>query len=304
MFIRQANQGDVELVLEILNSELAAADPAHGLFGPDIAKQMIDPPGDRSPTWLFSENDTSVPFGVGNLNPDLAANKLQAEISVRAGNPRFPDLLDWFIELAQRDFPTLKFQMEVNLGGEEKLQHLAARDFKIIRYYNTLSAPVLSGLADPVLPEDVYVKTVDLANMEDVRTWHRVYQSSFAENFGFTPKDFDTWYLRIKDDEFVPADGIFLIHLKDEPVGFIWTDDMDGFDLRGFVVGVGVLKEHQGKGLGQLLLATAKAHFSRRGYNFAELGVDTQNASNALRVYEKMGFIKKSTWVDHERQVS
>jgi ribosomal protein S18 acetylase RimI-like enzyme len=78
---------------------------------------------------------------------------------------------------------------------------------------------------------------------------------------------------------------------------------MDAFDKRGYIAYLGVLKEHRGKGFGQALLATALSHFSRRGYIKAELGVDTQNSSNALRVYEKMGFTKVSTWVLHERPV-
>jgi hypothetical protein len=97
MFVRQANPEDAELVLEILNSEMAMVDPEHGLFGLDIAKQIIESPGDPSPTWLFSDDEDSVPFGFGNLHPDLSAKEMEASISVRAGDSRYPDLLDWFI---------------------------------------------------------------------------------------------------------------------------------------------------------------------------------------------------------------
>jgi ribosomal protein S18 acetylase RimI-like enzyme len=46
------------------------------------------------------------------------------------------------------------------------------------------------------------------------------------------------------------------------------------------------------------------ARFSRLGYRYAELGVDTENSSNALRVYEKMGFNVLSTEVELDRPVS
>jgi ribosomal protein S18 acetylase RimI-like enzyme len=183
------------------------------------------------------------------------------------------------------------------------MQHLDDKNFKIVRHYNSLRAPVAENLDDPELPEGVVIRSVDLENQKDLTDWHYVQQTSFADNFGFTPKDFDTWVKRVQEDQFIPSDGIYLLYVDEKPSGFIWTDYMDAFDKRGFISYVGVVKEHRGKGLGQALLAAALARFSRKGYDKAELGVDTQNASNALRVYEKMGFTKVSTWVLHERPV-
>ena len=303
MFIRQATIEDAPLVLEILNSEILAVDPAHGAFGLDIAKQIIDSPGDPSPTWLFSDNEESTAFGLGNLHPDLSAKELELTLSVRAGSSRYLELLDWLIADAYPKYPDFTFQIEINEKHEENLKHLASREFTVIRYYNSLRAQVLPDLDFPTPPEGVSVRTVDLGNMADLKDWHMVYQQSFADNFGFVPRDFDSWLKRIQADEFIPADGVFLLQVDSEPAGFIATDDMDAFDSRGFVVHLGVLKEHRDKGLGKLLLATALAHFSKRGYAHAELGVDTENASNALRVYEKMGFTRVSSWIAHERPV-
>jgi len=302
VFIRKAVAQDAELVLEILNSEIQAVDPAHGLFGLDIAKQIIDSPGDPSPTWLFSEKESSEVFGVGNLHPDLSAKELGATVSVRAGDSRYPDLLDWFITEANEKYRDFKFQISINHNHVENLNHLSSRHFKVIRNYHSLRSDVLPNAEAPVLPDGVNVRTVDLESMEDLRAWHMVSQSSFAENFGFVPRDFDSWLKRIREDNSIPSDGVFLLYVDFEPAGFIWTDDMDAFDQRGYITFLGVLKEHRGKGYGQILLATALARFARLGYTKAELGVDTQNSSNALRVYEKMGFTKLTAWVLHERQ--
>jgi GNAT superfamily N-acetyltransferase len=303
VFVRQASLEDAELVLDIFNSEITSVDPEHGLFGLDIAKQIIDGRGDPSPTWLFSDDEQAIPFGLANLHPDRIAKELEASLAVRAGDSRYPVLLDWCLAEAQREYPDFKLQLEINQKHTENMNHLGDKNFKIVRYYNSLRAPVAETVPNPELPQGVIVRAVDLENMQDLRHWHYVQQTSFSENFGFTPKDFDTWLSKIKDDEFIPRDGVFLLYVDEEPSGFIWTDDMDAFDKRGYIAYLGVLKEHRGKGFGQALLATALSHFSRRGYIKAELGVDTQNSSNALRVYEKMGFTKVSTWVLHERPV-
>jgi GNAT superfamily N-acetyltransferase len=303
VFVRKASLDDAELVLDIFNSEITAVDPEHGLFGLDLAKHIIESPANNSPTWLFSDDEESIPFGLANLNPDLTAKEMEAALAVRSGDTRYPVLLDWCLTEAQRDFPDYKFQLEINQKHIENMQHLEDNSFKIVRHYNSLRAPVAKDLVDPVLPEGVVIRAVDLENMKDLTDWHFVQQTSFADNFGFTTRDFDTWLKRVKEDQFIPSDGVYLLYVDEKPSGFIWTDDMDAFDLRGFISYVGVLKEHRGKGFGQDLLATALARFSRKGYDKAELGVDTQNSSNALRVYEKMGFTKVSTWVLHERPV-
>jgi ribosomal protein S18 acetylase RimI-like enzyme len=303
LFVRQAVADDAQLVLQILNSEIAAVDPAHGHFGIDIAKQIIDSPGDPSPTWLFSDDELSIPFGVCNLHPDLSAKELWPTLSVRAGDTRYPVLLDWFIDSANKEYPQFKLCIEINQKHEENLKHLASKEFAVARHYNSLRAKVLQNMNDPDLPEGVSIRIVDLNNEVDLKQWHMVYQNSFKDNFGFTPRDFDSWRKRTKADDCIPLDGVFLLHIESEPAGFIFTDDMDAFDSRGYITYLGVLKECRGRGYGQLLLATALARFSRRGYTKAELGVDTQNSTNALRVYEKMGFTKVSTWVLHERPV-
>ena len=304
LFVRQATPEDAELVLEILNSEINGVDPDHGNYGIDIARMMIESPNDPSATWLFSDSERAVPFGVGNLHPDLIAQTLEPIISVRSGDSRYPDLLEWFILEAQREYPDFKIQVSINHKHCENLVHATSRGFKPIRVYNTLRAPVAPNLKPPVLPEGVEVRNVELDNINDLRKMHAVHQNSFAEHFGFVPRDFDSWVKRIQADKSIPRDGIYLLEFHGSAEGFIWLDDIDGLELRGFVDRLGVNKEHRGKGFGQLLLGTALAHFSRRGYVHAELGVDTQNASNALRVYEKMGFEVLSADVEHERPVT
>ena len=304
LFVRQATPEDAELVLEILNSEINGVDPDHGNYGIDIARMMIESPNDPSATWLFSDSERAVPFGVGNLHPDLIAQTLEPIISVRSGDSRYPDLLDWFILEAQREYPDFKIQVSINHKHCENLVHATSRGFKPIRVYNTLRAPVAPNLKPPLLHEGVEVRNVELDNINDLRKMHAVHQNSFAEHFGFVPRDFDSWVKRIQADKSIPRDGIYLLEFHGSAEGFIWLDDIDGLELRGFVDRLGVNKEHRGKGFGQLLLGTALAHFSRRGYVHAELGVDTQNASNALRVYEKMGFKVLSADVEHERPVT
>lgn len=130
VFIRLATPDDAVAIQAVLNSEISAIDPTHGIFGIDVAKQIIESPGDPSPTWLFSDRDGAEPFGFGNLHPDLAARELNPVISVRAADSRFPVLVDWFLDEALRDYPYFDIHMEVHANHHDNLTHLANRGFE------------------------------------------------------------------------------------------------------------------------------------------------------------------------------
>lgn len=303
VFIRLATPDDAVAIQAVLNSEISAIDPTHGSFGIDIAKQIIESPGDPSPTWLFSDQDGAEPFGFGNLHPDLTARELNPVISVRAADSRFPVLVDWFLDEALRDYPYFDIHMEVHANHHDNLTHLANRGFEPIRYYHRLRATVTPNLQSPVMPDGVELRAVDLSNFDDLKDWYSVHQSSFAEHFGFVPRDFDSWVKRIRADTSIPSDGVYLLSTEGRAAGFIWLDDIDAAESRGFVVYLGVVEQERGHGFGRLLLEVALAHFSRRGYSHAELGVDTENSSGALGLYESMGFQVMSTTIEHSRAV-
>jgi ribosomal protein S18 acetylase RimI-like enzyme len=303
VFLRRATPDDTVAIQEILSSEISAIDPTHGSFGIDIAKQIIESPGDPSPTWLFSELDGAEPFGFGNLHPDLTARVLNPVLSVRAEDPRFPVLFDWFLDEALRDFPDFDIHIEVHANHHDNLSHLADRGFEPIRYYHRLRATVTPNLQSPVMPDGVELRVVDLTNLNDLKDWYSVHQNSFAEHFGFVPRDFDSWVKRIRADTSIPPDGVYLLSTEGRAAGFIWLDDIDAAESRGFVVYLGVVEQERGHGFGRLLLEVALAHFSRRGYSHAELGVDTENSSGALGLYESMDFQVMSTTIEHSRAV-
>jgi ribosomal protein S18 acetylase RimI-like enzyme len=301
--LKQAYPEDAVVIQEILNSEISAIDPTHGSFGIDIARQIIASPGDPSPTWLFRDEDSGEVFGFGNLHPDLTARVLEPVISVRASDTRYLVLLDWFIAEAQRDYPDFTFHIEAHGHNRANLSHLASRDFEVIRYYHRLRVSIAPNIQPPETPDGVELKVVDLTDSRDLEDFYAVHQSSFAEHFGFVARDFDSWVKRIRADASIPSDGVYLVHHNDSPAGFVWLDDIDAAESRGFIVFLGVTPPYRGNGFGRLLLETAISHFSRRGYTHAELGVDTENESGALGLYEKAGFTVMSTTIEHSRSV-
>ena len=57
----------------------------------------------------------------------------------------------------------------------------------------------------------------------------------------------------------------------------------------GHVNSLGVLRSHRRRGIGMALLQHAFGEYYRRGYKGVTLGVDAENLTGALRLYQKVG---------------
>ncbi|MEO8107210.1 MAG: GNAT family N-acetyltransferase, partial [Actinomycetes bacterium] len=57
----------------------------------------------------------------------------------------------------------------------------------------------------------------------------------------------------------------------------------------GYVPLIGVKKHLRGRGIARALLLTAFSEYQQRGCTGVQLGVDTGNATGAIRLYESVG---------------
>ena len=74
----------------------------------------------------------------------------------------------------------------------------------------------------------------------------------------------------------------------------------DGEPAYGYIGTVGTLKEARGKGIGTLLLRTAFSEFHGRGHRKVTLGVDSENGTGAVRLYESVGMSAVRDWPLYE----
>ena len=70
----------------------------------------------------------------------------------------------------------------------------------------------------------------------------------------------------------------------------------------GWIRILGVLPEFRQRGLGQALLRHTFADFASRGFKAVGLGVDAQNPTGAVRVYERAGMHVERTNLIYEKQ--
>jgi mycothiol synthase len=167
--------------------------------------------------------------------------------------------------------------------------------------------PLTTPLPPAVLPEGIALRTFVVG--QDEQAWTEVNNRAFAEHPDQGGWSVDEVMVREREPWFDPA-GFFLAFREDRLVGFHWTkvhgahhdhDDEDhAHELLGEVYVVGVDPSEQGHGLGPALTLVGLHHLKDTGLASVLLYVDEKN-TNAIRVYERLGFTRHSTDVCFSR---
>jgi GNAT superfamily N-acetyltransferase len=142
---------------------------------------------------------------------------------------------------------------------------------------------VLAGEPDvPAPPDGVSISPY---TDEDERTLHELHEAAFAEHWGFRPMSLELW------NDFLHGEGwdpslVFLARTDQAAVGYV----VGFLEEMSVLIGIlGVLKDYRGRGIAKALLHRSFAECWRRGKKNVRLGVDTQNITGAVGLYEAVG---------------
>lgn len=206
--------------------------------------------------------------------------------------------------------------------GQTDLRALADRaGLPVVRFFHEMTAPLveLQALRDTegepiaaVVPRIGEVPLgVRLLDWDPMRS-HEVLalrNATFAEHWGSVEQTPGVWAEITEGSTFRPA---WCVLAEDETTG-----ELAGFATgaayeqdwgpQGFTEGytdlLGVLPSHRGRGLASALLCEQQRRFVASGMQAAGLGVDTENASNALRLYESLGYRPTTTTCAHQLEL-
>ena len=121
-----------------------------------------------------------------------------------------------------------------------------------------------------------------------------VHNGAFADHWGFQPRTCEEWRRWYIGHNF-RGDLSRVVRDGEQIVGYCLAETYpQDAELKGYTeawVGVlGTRPEWRRRGIAGALLGDALRTFAAAGFDRAALGVDAENASGALRVYERSGF--------------
>ena len=214
--------------------------------------------------------------------PELAVDVLAqpgepAEVGARA--------LDFARRRAAEVDPTAPIHVLTYASAQRDRSWLTAAGGRVVRYYWRMSVTFAEPPADPAIPAGVTIERPG-DDGERLRELHHVIDTAFLDHYGFTETRFEDWLARQSNASGADRQLWWLARVDGRPaaalVGRDWPDT-------GWVQGVGTLRAFRGRGLARLLLRLAFAEFGRRGQPTVSLGVDADNPTGAVAVYESVG---------------
>lgn len=176
--------------------------------------------------------------------------------------------------------------------------------YAIVRYGFMMVRDLAEPLPDAPLPEGLEIRPVVEADhrriwdadVEAFRDHWEVSERTEEDFVGcFTEPTLDTSLWRVAWDGDEVAGSVMTA---------IWAEENDRLGVsRGWLEHVSVRRPWRRRGLAAALMASAMQGLIERGIREAALGVDAENTSGALRIYESIGFRRHRTATNYRKML-
>lgn len=221
-------------------------------------------------------------------------------------------MLQWAEQRALRALPNvpaeLRFAPRVGTYREaEKTKRLFEdMGYRHLRSSYHMLIEMDASVPGPVWPEGITLRTFNPET--DAEAVYRADTEAFRDHFGFVEQPFEEGFRRFKH---------FMIDVEgfDRSLWFLAMhgDQIAGFNLcrpqafndpdMGWVGSLGVRRPWRKRGIGLALLRHSFNEFYRRGKRKVGLGVDAQNLTGALRLYESAGMRVHQAFDQYEKEL-
>jgi ribosomal protein S18 acetylase RimI-like enzyme len=163
--------------------------------------------------------------------------------------------------------------------------------YKPIRYALEMRRDLSEPFPEAPMPTGLEVRPVE---KEHLRAIFDADMESFRDHWGFVPPDekrFDAW---ISDSDFNPS--LFKVAWDGDQVAgavqnFVNKDENQEYNRkRGYTEGIFTRRPWRKRGLAKSLIVQSMKMFKEMGMTETALGVDAENLSGALRLYQSCGY--------------
>jgi ribosomal protein S18 acetylase RimI-like enzyme len=223
-----------------------------------------------------------------------------------ATEPIFDALLDLaegrMAELVREHAPGPKVA-RVSFSDERRRAAVLARGYEPIRHYYTMVRPTLDDLPDAPMPPGLEVRDV---RRDDMETIFQAETEAFRDHWGFSEPG-ERQREEFFNDPVMSDTSLWRVAWDgDQVAGMVRSYIHPDWNARlgvqrGWVEHISVRRPWRRRGLARALIAASIPLLRERGMTQGALGVDTQNLSGALRIYERCGFEVESMTSDYSR---
>ncbi|HEX6122728.1 MAG TPA: GNAT family N-acetyltransferase [Ktedonobacterales bacterium] len=161
---------------------------------------------------------------------------------------------------------------------------LEARGFSLVRHFWMMRVEMAAPPAAPAWPAGIALRP--FAPERDARAVFAALDEAFSDHWGHLPMEYAIWeHFALQNPDFDPT--LMLVAWDGDQVAGVANCGREA--NIGWVHQLAVRRPWRKRGLGRALLLYAFGAFYGRGERAVGLGVDAQNLTGALRLYEGAG---------------
>ncbi len=220
-------------------------------------------------------------------------------------------LLDWAEErgrqrlllAADRAAPVLRCGIQDT--QTQRQAELEQRGFDVVRYFYRMQRDLTTPIPPVQLPVDLALRAYTPDLSEAVLA---AFNEAFRDHWSFDPVTDEDWQQFFIERSSFRPDLTYVVMDGAEVAGFSFNaisvaENARRHTSEGWVEVLGVRRPWRKRGVATALLCASMHAFKAEGLQHAMLGVDAENPSGALRVYEHVGFKPVKRFVQFQKGV-
>lgn len=265
---------------------------------------------------IFAEiGGQSVAYGRVYWRDELEGNRTYALIGYVHPNWRRKGIGKWLLawlerrahQIAQQNPADKPHYLEVNtLDTQIGAKVLFERQgYDPVRYFSLMVRLNLEEIPSLPLPPGIEIRPVLPSHYEEI---YAANIEAFRDHWGSCPEDEPPLEAWLADPNFDPT--LWCVAWEgDEVVGMVlnYIDVKENLAFkrkRGYTENIAVRRPWRRRGIARALIATSLRLLRERGMEEAALGVDTQNLSGALQLYESLGYQPVKHYITYRKKMN
>jgi mycothiol synthase len=294
--IREATAEDAVGLAQLVN-EVNVAEVGVPWLSVDEVRDLLTRPTRRrgQHTMLFAPDASLIGYLMvePDADPFTAAQLLSFVPPSLWGTGLNNRLLRWGEELVREwldasDAPSVALRVARWTTNQAAVALFESLGYRHVRMFHDLRIDLDAPPARPAVPDGISIRGFD-RDRDDAAVYATL-REAFDDHWGGTFEPFADWkHEELDSSAFDP--GLWFVAVEGtEIVGALVARDQAVGETRAvYVPSLGVRGPWRGRGVARALLLSVFGEAHRRGYPAVELGVDSENATGATQLYERVG---------------
>jgi mycothiol synthase len=280
--IRAARREDLDATAAMLNEHSRRLHGTDDVTPPDLLQYWESPDVELGQDVLVAEDEGEI---VGYA--DVGAHGEHVWLDVRATDVEsLPGLLLAIENVAAAKAPDSNLMGYTSADDAALSDLYAGSGYALVRHSYRMRIDLDGTPEEPDWPDGFSVRTMRAG---EERQFYDAQMASFADTWLFTAEPYELWRHWMAEEPGFDASLWFAAERDEDLAAIVIARAPKNEPGLGWIRILGVLPEFRQRGLGQAMLKHAFGEFARRGFQAVGLGVDAENPTGAVRLYERAG---------------